>query len=469
MCRSWLFGLVLAYHAVAAASLSIFLIGDSVDRFTVHDWCEYHGWRQKTKAVEEDWGDESLLLHELPRDHDKIPFLLCRSPANDSIAFVHIYGSSPEPPYLKVYKCSTPTCPTPARIQRALELYYQKVGPPDMIILHTIQWDAQKFLRRGSDYSTITEPVFNATLRDFQSYTNGHLDAIFNTSLRLSRVASACPPELALRTAIANEAGTLLVASMNEVYRGIAQMRNITLWDVDNDVWSALGWRRHDAAAHSVIFRDYIHANPYFLAAAGEKMLRNRYSSYFIERRQHNDCPTRRPPKPPRFGSSSSSSPQPLPGARVQTVHLIAATDDPRTVFYFAPPGFGVRRWGNASQGFQEQLFLGAADVYLLPKADLETIPVVGNISAPELWDGQREGLLQTTPSKNIVLLESQKCEVLSWPSVFKTMRCVTVLPKQQPNTTKSLDNLRVVDEALLALFPACPPSKPDRWYGADS
>ena len=91
MCRSWLFGLVLACHAVAAASLSIFLIGDSVDRFTVHDWCEYHGWRQKTKAVEEDWGDVSLLLHELPRDHDKRPFLLCRSPANDTIAFVHIY------------------------------------------------------------------------------------------------------------------------------------------------------------------------------------------------------------------------------------------------------------------------------------------------------------------------------------------------------------------------------------------
>ena len=409
-----------------------------------------------------------MLLHEFPRNNEhRIPFLLCRSPANDSIAFVQTYGSWPDAPYLHVDKCKTPTCPTPARIQRALELYYKNVGPPDMIILHTIQWDAQKFVRIGPDYTTGLEPEFNATLRDFQNYTNGHLDAIFNTSLRLSRLASVCPPELALRTAIANKAGTLMVASMNEVYRRIAQMRNITLWDVDNDVWSALGWRRHDAAAESVIFRDYIHANPYFLAAAGEKMLRNRHSSYFIDRSQH-DCPTRRPPPKPWFGFSS----QLPPGARVQTVYLIAANDEARNggseVFYFAPPGFGVRRWGNASQGFQEQLFLGAADVYLLPKTDLESIPVAGSVSAPELLDGQREGLLRTTPNNNVVLLENQMSEILSWPSVFKTMRCVSVLPKQ-PNTTRSLDNLRVVDEALLVLFPACPPSKPDRWYGAYS
>ena len=118
-------------------------------------------------------------------------------------------------------------------------------------------------------------------------------------------------------------------------------------------------------------------------------------------------------------------------------------------------------------------MLLGEADIYLLPIADLEDIPIAGNVSAPELWDGKCDGLLRTTPSGDIVLLETSMMEIKSWPSVYKTMRCKTLFPKtSHPNiSTRSIDmeSLQVVDEALLTLLTTCPPSKPDRWFGPSS
>ena len=89
-------------YLFAVDSMSVFLIGDSVDRFIVHDWCELHGWREN-KAKEVDWADRTLEIHEDYRGHrDKIPFLQCIDSRNDSIAMIHIFGSWPQGPYLKM-------------------------------------------------------------------------------------------------------------------------------------------------------------------------------------------------------------------------------------------------------------------------------------------------------------------------------------------------------------------------------
>jgi len=219
-----------------------------------------------------------------------------------------------------------------------------------------------------------------------------------------------------------------------------------------------LNWQRGQPEAESTIFRDYIHANPYFLSAAGEKMLRNRFSRYFIERPQHR-CPKRLPlPMPPWIGSPSGLASSP---ARVQVVHLVASASN--ETFYYASIRH-ARRWANASRGFQAQLHLGLADVFSLPDEVLSTIPLAGTISAPELWDEDRQGYLQTTPNGIVVLLEKAMMSLDSWPSVFKTMRCKTLLSN---SSTAPLCNgaLQSIEEDLVALLPSCPSNNQDRVF----
>ena len=74
----------------------------------------------------------------------RIPSWICISD-EDSIAFVHVYGSNATGPYFHNYIASPsdPLVDTQNRINRTIELYKSQFGQPDRVMLHTAQWDLQ--------------------------------------------------------------------------------------------------------------------------------------------------------------------------------------------------------------------------------------------------------------------------------------------------------------------------------------
>ena len=63
-----------------------------------------------------------------------------------------------------------------------------------------------------------------------------------------------------LRTAVWNPEGGPLLHAFNAITRKVAITRNMTLFDLDNDVWGAVGW---NYTRHNEIMRDYIHPSRY--------------------------------------------------------------------------------------------------------------------------------------------------------------------------------------------------------------
>lgn len=453
MCVALVLFLFSAYCCPNQAT-NLLLIGDSVDRFITHDWCEFHGWRSG-KAREVDWADSTLEIHDdYPKHRDKIPFLQCISPANDSIAMVHIFGSYAQGPYLKMNApCKSKYCPTPARVERALELYFEKVGLPDFIIFHTIQWDAQKFIRRGADYNTIFSSEWNATLRDFGANLDLRLDEIQNITSRLyscnSTFSSLPVPNIGLRTAVLNKAGGNLVNAMNDIYRKVAARRGLSLYDFDNDVWATLEW---DYSKQSTVFRDYIHPVPVYLATAGEKMLFNRYSSYSFLRNV-SDLDLARLPQV-WLGPTNVSK-------RKQSVHLLRFSN---TTFFSVSINANEehdtrqhRRWGNVSREFLTHMHLGEGDIYnVKSETDLDLVHFAGNIALPAL--GSKPVYVRSNPNSTFQLVYS-KIIVSSWPPFSNVVLCRrSVSLESAIKLNISLDRVQAVNEDWIKLTYSAPP-----------
>jgi hypothetical protein len=229
----------------------LLLVGDSVDRLTVKDWCFYCG--SSGKKSEFQWGDETLKYHDLPT-------YICDCPArNHSVAFVQIFGSHAHGPYQSnVRSAQDSYVDTAVRIPRALTLYFRKFGPPDRIIFHSLLWDYQLLYYYNT--SRQTNVYTDDDIYRLEQDINSDLDMIMSLSinLTLSRECAGrkCRTEHAvdvgLRTAAFNtrqasfashaRPGGPMLYAFNDVVRKIATKRNLTLYDFDNDLWSSLGY-----------------------------------------------------------------------------------------------------------------------------------------------------------------------------------------------------------------------------------
>ena len=91
--------LLLTYSVV---SFRILLIGDSVDRYIVGDWCWSIGLDSdgsNANVWSSHWGANSGLQYG-NSNSKKQPAFICGSiPTEDTIAFVHTFGSNPTGPY----------------------------------------------------------------------------------------------------------------------------------------------------------------------------------------------------------------------------------------------------------------------------------------------------------------------------------------------------------------------------------
>jgi hypothetical protein len=277
------------------ASISVLLIGDSVDRYIATDWCYLMGIRNdglSDTAWDNLWGSGNLKYGR----GLKFPTYICGDrKTNDTVAFVHHYGSPDRGPYYNGFANNPgdPNIDSILRIPYALDLYLKEYPLPDRIMYHSALWDAAALTTIAHlDFEQINiagTPLYDQAVSSYSRNINSRIDQLIDLATKYS-VQYNKTVEIALRTAPSNPAkrdyfskdpiqtmGPLLHA-FNTVMRNISSARNLTLFDLDKDTWSHIQFnysRNHE------IMRDYVHPNAMVTGPAGSKILGTNYSRYF--------------------------------------------------------------------------------------------------------------------------------------------------------------------------------------------
>jgi hypothetical protein len=324
--------LILFLFFDGSSSLRILLIGDSVDRMITEDWCWNIGLQPDGsggKVWDSQWADGSMRYGGAKGK--KIPAYICGSyVTNDSIAFVHTFGSNPTGPYFQGFTNSRedPNTDSPSRIAHAMELYYKTYPVPDIIYYNSVQWDLQLEYTLANDKAELETPYslsWNKSVAMFEKNVNDRLNEIVNHTIRLSE-SSGKIANVGIRTALFNPTPSVLqspsvkfnlqnriIRAYNDILRAIATQRNFTLYDMDNDIWSTVAW---DYNREQEVMRDYFHPNAEKAALAAKKLLQWKYSSFSYNRAVYADDAN----LPTLWLGSNLQKP-----TRVQEVQLVSA------------------------------------------------------------------------------------------------------------------------------------------------
>jgi hypothetical protein len=281
----------------------IFLIGDSLDRYMLYDYCRRNDDLENSKHAEnsgvnkwltfpQDINDNSsgspYVSHEkwYREEWDSGSRCLDKT-TGDSVSSLHVFGSANSGPYYYGFKNigNFKYIDTKPRIQYALNVYISRFGIPDIIVLHTTQWD-KKFYYQSNNLviSNSTGPqadLWNQRLQEYESNLNLRIDQVSRILKQASHsiltYGASKSYQIILRTAVWNyETGEQnFLDAMNNITRRIAQERKLYLFDYDEDVWTVF---HHDRNSHDV-FRDAIHPNPRLSVFAEDKLLGRRYTS----------------------------------------------------------------------------------------------------------------------------------------------------------------------------------------------
>ena len=116
----------------------LLLFGDSIDRMALYHYCEQAGTFHGNYRMLE-WNVNHTVESHLSAH------CVTHAPSNDILAFVHLFGSQPEHPYMHVG--GDDSFDTSYRIPLGLRLFREKFGTfPTRILFHTTKWE------KGSPY-----------------------------------------------------------------------------------------------------------------------------------------------------------------------------------------------------------------------------------------------------------------------------------------------------------------------------
>lgn len=265
---SLLFVVIVLCAVQCCCGVHVFTIGDSIDRYTVEDFCFARGDDVNCGGSKcSYWATGG----GIPTQRKGYPAYVRCDMGNDSYTTLHNYGSNDVGPYF----CSPPLdngtySLTPQRIDRGLELYFDRIGIPDLVMYHGTQWDIQGIYERGGmhkqpfkwDYEEPTSQAWIVATTAFEQNMHRRVtdveDGIRRHLARLGKVGAVV--NVGLRTAVWNPDGGILLHEFNKITRRVAVARNVTLFDLDNDVWGAVGW---DYTREKEVLRDFIHPNRY--------------------------------------------------------------------------------------------------------------------------------------------------------------------------------------------------------------
>ena len=245
----------------------ILLLGDSVDRMIVDDWCSLKN-NQGHNTTKKRWDKRTLLYRNIA---GRLGSAICQT-ENDSIAFVHLFGSDATGPYanLKTFGDghNDPYEGTQSRLNHSITMYQSQFGSPDRIIWHSGMWDSHGIILASNgniNYSLETET--------FHRNTVARVDDIIRAANKDVKVG--------LRTGAWCKRSGKLLHMFNAIIRNISLSKNLTLFDFDDDMWSSANY---DYEQEKYMFRDAVHPNHVYLQRAGEKLLGLQYSNSMIFR-----------------------------------------------------------------------------------------------------------------------------------------------------------------------------------------
>lgn len=221
---------------------------------------------------------------------------LCKSGKGNYVAsFVHVFGSS-NGPYLYMDH-SIPILPTNERIQKSLDYLIKEVNIPTRIVLCTILWDFRPFrsdvlfeLWKDNNNSYIPFLDFRkqyieregpSFLRKFEKDTNARIDEIISLVQYHNSVSNNDDyvlTNIGLRTTPYYSDGGDLVRSMNDIVRKISSYRNLSLYDLDIDVWSKGNF---NYSHHDFLFKDLQHPKGIIIHQNINKMMGRQFSLYY--------------------------------------------------------------------------------------------------------------------------------------------------------------------------------------------
>lgn len=368
-------------------SRKLLLIGDSVDRLTVTAWCNRHG----THKISANWGDASMKYGR----KSKQPTSVCNNTRGDSIASVHIFGSS-NGPYLWVD--NDKFTGTAQRIRHALQLYSTQFGHVDQIIFNAVLWDLRpQFVIGENDTDSKSAVPYLKTLKTMESDVNSRLDELLEVVGSKVDVGVRNTP---YSPGYEEKGLGPLYRDYNQMMRKIARNRNITFYDYDFDLWSSV---KYDYRKHKDVFADISHPKPSYNRAAAEKMLGQRYSRFYQNNmvvKDNSNC---------SFSlnmTSSSSFSFLLNNCPNLSISLIQVVDDEKIndgvndpyditsygyyltkkydieSLYFSNIVNGTRCiWNNVSEQFLLKHSIGSADIYRIPMNVLSSMKLLGSAS----------------------------------------------------------------------------------------
>jgi hypothetical protein len=243
-----------ALQPLAVISEKILLLGDSIDRITVHEWCSFKERQGFRVNLTISWCNE----YELNRGAHKWHCCSCQTD-NDTIGAVHLFGSAETGPYHHSVEKDEYEA-TKIRLTVMIPKYISLYGHPDRVMFHTSQWDA----RCGETKANEHKP-----LEKFRLDTNARLDEI--------RAIVGNETDVGVRTAAWSVRGGIGIREYNVAIQDIAHQKNLTFYDFDHDVWSSVN---HNYAKEWHLFRDEIHPISPFPERSGEKLLGHRFTKY---------------------------------------------------------------------------------------------------------------------------------------------------------------------------------------------
>lgn len=479
-------------------SLHVFIIGDSVDRYMTEDWCDFKGDGKGCGGPGCTYWAEGSDIR--PRSAKGQTTHQRCSIGEDSITFLHNYGTNPTRPYLSSGGpfANDPYAETPKRIPYAIDLFFQRFDPPDIVLYHGTQWDIQLvYEQQGTraqlthgDYDTPYSGLWNSSVARFEANMHARIDEVqAAVELQLRKLGKSVDSvNIGVRTAVWNEAGGRLLHAFNAVTRRLAKQRNITLFDIDNDVWGTVDW---DYAVEKTkpILRDFIHPVPSLMMMLAQKLLGDMYTKALILRGNTSHV-TIRPlwlgrndpsaatmshfrrvrlvqeeSKPPRPELEYSVEAQvdldcaPKPPAHVlahSSKHVYLLLDQNATTG-------SVRRSGPIDSAMRIRLGLSLTDVLSLPHHEVNQIP--SSKAPPSCLQHSSRQLSESDASRGASL--GQPCALRTTEGVFYIFESdgatssLRLAPNKDAVKAWGISEEEVaqeVDPVWISLFPSGPP-----------
>jgi hypothetical protein len=379
---------------------NVLLIGDSVDRNMVTYWCKKHGIEKDVST----WGNPNIRNGR----KSKQPTTFCNNTAGDYFAAVHIFGSS-DGPYLWVD--TDKFSATSIRMRLSIEAI-REIGPLDEVIYNSELWDMRP--------QYVLQDVEKKFEDDVRSYEKNLSVIEHDTNIRLDELVALIGDtdvKLGLRTSPWSLgyglAGVgVLFHEYNAMLRRISVAKNLTFYDYDSDLWSAVNY---NYSLHNIVFYDVAHPSHMNSLLAGEKIMGSRYSKFY-----HSNSPQKTNCLYSTLDPSNESVMNLLHKCPLFSISLLCATDSDQgntgypnsnsysnsnsnsntpykigsignntleTIhldrLYYSDVRNGTRyMWSNLTSAFLLHHRLGAGDVFRVPRNVLDSITTLGTISS---------------------------------------------------------------------------------------